>query len=266
MLIEHNVDPVHESALSLFYNLHIFQVNLPCKNVHSYGGLAIARVLWLFVARSVGPHWAYKSFANLNSALPFNNWPDPSVELMWAPPPEPPCTKQAHGDSTSTCRDALDGTRRCFCKSAFLWDAATGQCVKGRSQKGQKKKDSTCCIYAIDFGRPAEDVNLVAYIKRIVNEERLVDVIDPMIKKHTTSLDIDAMKAFGFLVMSCLEELRENRPSMKEISEEIAYIIGIVATTVEDNRLLQFVHRALKVVTYAPNIVCHAVRVVLHVT
>ncbi|KAI3705106.1 hypothetical protein L1987_75338 [Smallanthus sonchifolius] len=154
---------------------------------------------------------------------------------MWAPPPEPPCMKQAHCDSTSTCRDAHDGTRRCFCKSAFRWDAATGQCVK--DLKKARRKHTLLVASTLDFGRPIEDVNLVAYIKRIVNEERLVDVIDPMIKKHATWFDIDAMKAFGFLAMSCLEERRENRPSMKEISEEIAYIMGIVATTAEDDLL-----------------------------
>ncbi|KAI7732851.1 hypothetical protein M8C21_017326, partial [Ambrosia artemisiifolia] len=88
---------------------------------------------------------------------------------------------------------------------------------------------------AIDFGRPVEDVNLVAYAKRVVNEERLVDVIDPTLKKYAASLDIEAMKAFGFLAMSCLEERRENRPSMKEISEEIEYIMGVVANTADDN-------------------------------
>ncbi|KAK1409440.1 hypothetical protein QVD17_35966 [Tagetes erecta] len=81
---------------------------------------------------------------------------------------------------------------------------------------------------AIDFGRPADDVNLASYVKRIVNEERLVDVIDPILMKHAKSLDIDAMKAFGFLAISCLEERRENRPSMKEVSEEIEYIMGVV--------------------------------------
>lgn len=75
---------------------------------------------------------AYKSFVNLNSSLPFIKWPDPTVELTWALPPEPPCTKQAHCDSTSTCRNTPDGTQRCLCKSTFIWDAAAGQCVKGK--------------------------------------------------------------------------------------------------------------------------------------
>lgn len=74
---------------------------------------------------------AYKSFINLNSSLPFNKWPATAVELIWAPSPEPPCTTQIHCDSTSTCKDAHDGTRRCFCKSKFRWDASVGQCTKG---------------------------------------------------------------------------------------------------------------------------------------
>ncbi|KAJ9540176.1 hypothetical protein OSB04_026682 [Centaurea solstitialis] len=89
---------------------------------------------------------------------------------------------------------------------------------------------------AIDFNRPTNDVNLVAYVKRMVNEERLVDVIDPMLKKNASSLEVDAMKAFGFLAMSCLEERRENRPSMEDVSKEIEYIMGIVATVAEDPR------------------------------
>ncbi|CAL9184837.1 unnamed protein product [Musa hybrid cultivar] len=40
--------------------------------------------------------------------------------------------------------------------------------------------------------------------------------------------DLDTMKALGFLAMGCLEEKRQNRPSMKEVAEEIEYIINIL--------------------------------------
>ncbi|KAL4576299.1 hypothetical protein LXL04_012391 [Taraxacum kok-saghyz] len=439
---------------------------------------------------------AYSSFVNLNISLPISKWPDPGVELIWAPPPEPPCTSQGHCDSTSTCRDDHDGTRRCFCNPKFRWDANTGHCAKDLKKARAKRKsllaiticigviifltvvfaitmfirrqrikrarkrrarerqeivgstsgtgrssrifsnkeikkatsnfsstgllgvggfgevykgvldDGTpvavkcakleysksidqvlnevrilcqvnhknlvhllgCCVElkqpflvyefvsngslydhlhdlkkrpltwsqriaiahdtaqglaylhfsasppiyhrdvkssnilldermrakvadfglsrlaqsdathvttcaqgtlgyldpdyywnyqltdksdvysfgvllleiltcqrAIDFNRPTDDVNLVAYIKRIVNEERLVDAIDPSLKINVTPLEIDAMKALGFLAMSCLEERRENRPSMKEASEEIEYIMGIITTTLDDH-------------------------------
>ncbi|XP_024973863.1 wall-associated receptor kinase-like 20 [Cynara cardunculus var. scolymus] len=438
---------------------------------------------------------AYTSFVNLNISLPISRWPDPAVELMWVLPLEPPCVTQAQCDSTSTCRDAQDGGRRCFCNHKFRWDAIAGRCASdfkkvrskrimivatticcvgiiimlavfamticvrrqrvkaarqrlsrereeivgasggGRSSKIFTSKEikkatnnfsstgllgvggfgevykgvlddgttvavkcaklgntksvdqvlnevrilcqvnhknlvhllgccvelqqpflvyeyipngslfdhlhdrnkqpltwsqrltiahdtaeglaylhfsasppiyhrdvkasnillddkmkakvadfglsrlahsdvthvTTCaqgtlgyldpdyywnyqltdksdvysfgvllleiltCQKAIDFNRPTNDVNLVTYVKRIVSEERLVDVIDPILKKRATLLDFDAMKAFGFLAMSCLEERRENRPSMEEVSEEIEYIMGIVATMVDDH-------------------------------
>ncbi|MBA0780846.1 hypothetical protein Gotri_004900, partial [Gossypium trilobum] len=80
---------------------------------------------------------------------------------------------------------------------------------------------------AIDFNRDADDVNLAIYVKRMTDEEKLMDVIDPILKEKASPLEIDTMKALGFLALSCLEERRQNRPSMKEVTEEIEYIICI---------------------------------------
>ncbi|XP_074279742.1 wall-associated receptor kinase-like 20 [Silene latifolia] len=80
---------------------------------------------------------------------------------------------------------------------------------------------------AIDFNREADDVNLAMYVKRLVDEERLMDAIDPEIKNGASNIEQDTMKALGFLAIGCLEERRQNRPSMKEIAEEIEYIISI---------------------------------------
>ncbi|KAG4181368.1 hypothetical protein ERO13_A10G222900v2 [Gossypium hirsutum] len=80
---------------------------------------------------------------------------------------------------------------------------------------------------AIDFNRDADDVNLAIYVKRMTDEEKLMDVVDPILKEKASPLEIDTMKALGFLALSCLEERRQNRPSMKEVTEEIEYIICI---------------------------------------
>ncbi|TYI62817.1 hypothetical protein E1A91_D10G273200v1 [Gossypium mustelinum] len=80
---------------------------------------------------------------------------------------------------------------------------------------------------AIDFNRDADDVNLAIYVKRMTDEEKLMDVIDPILKEKASPLEIDTMKALGFLALSCLEERRQSRPSMKEVTEEIEYIICI---------------------------------------
>ncbi|XP_059287504.1 wall-associated receptor kinase-like 20 [Lycium ferocissimum] len=80
---------------------------------------------------------------------------------------------------------------------------------------------------AIDFDREQDDVNLAVYVARLVEEERIMDAVDPALKEGATSLELETMKALGFLALSCLEERRQNRPSMKEVAEEIEYILTI---------------------------------------
>ncbi|XVE69242.1 hypothetical protein DITRI_Ditri09bG0136600 [Diplodiscus trichospermus] len=80
---------------------------------------------------------------------------------------------------------------------------------------------------AIDFNRDSDDVNLAVYVKRMADEEKLIDVIDPILREKASSLELDTMKALGFLALSCLEERRQHRPSMKEVTEEIEYIICV---------------------------------------
>lgn len=84
----------------------------------------------------------------------------------------------------------------------------------------------------IDFNRGEEDVNLVVYMKRVMKEERLIDAVDPVIKEGASKLDLETMKALGFLAESCLDVQRQNRPSMKEVADEIEYMIGIVTSDV----------------------------------
>ncbi|PKU68027.1 wall-associated receptor kinase-like 20 [Dendrobium catenatum] len=88
---------------------------------------------------------------------------------------------------------------------------------------------------AIDFGRGPEDANLAVYVQQRVDEERLMDVVDEKLKAAASQVELDSMKALGFLAMGCLEEKRQNRPSMKEVYEEIEYIISIVDGSVAGN-------------------------------
>ena len=82
---------------------------------------------------------------------------------------------------------------------------------------------------AIDFGRGEDDVNLAVHVQRAADEERLLDMVDPAMKSRATQLELDTMKALGFLALGCLEDRRQNRPSMKEVADEIEYIINIEA-------------------------------------
>ncbi|KMZ60451.1 Protein kinase-related protein [Zostera marina] len=82
---------------------------------------------------------------------------------------------------------------------------------------------------AIDFNREEEDVNLVMCVQRCMEEGRMMDVVDPHLVEGATQLEFETIGALAFLAVSCLEERRQNRPSMKEVAEEIDYIINLEA-------------------------------------
>ncbi|PON59906.1 Wall-associated receptor kinase [Parasponia andersonii] len=83
---------------------------------------------------------------------------------------------------------------------------------------------------AIDFNREEEDVNLVVYVKRMIKEERLMEAVDPALKEGSSNIELETMKALGLLGATCLNEQRQNRPSMKEVADEIEYLISIITS------------------------------------
>ncbi|XP_050238146.1 wall-associated receptor kinase-like 20 [Mercurialis annua] len=85
---------------------------------------------------------------------------------------------------------------------------------------------------AIDFSREEEDVNLVVYMKKVIEEDRIADAIDPSLKESASKMELEMMKALGTLAAACLDEKRQNRPSMKEVADEIEYIINITEAKV----------------------------------
>lgn len=88
---------------------------------------------------------------------------------------------------------------------------------------------------AIDFNRAEDDVNLAVYVQRMVEEEKLMETVDPVLKEKASELDQETIKALAFLAVGCLEERRQNRPSMKEVAEEIEYIISIAKADTAKN-------------------------------
>jgi serine/threonine protein kinase len=89
---------------------------------------------------------------------------------------------------------------------------------------------------AIDFSRAPDDINLREYIQGLVNEERIMEAVDPTIMMGATQVDLDSMVALGLLALSCLEERRQNRPSMKEVAEEIEFIISLLSASVDQSQ------------------------------
>ncbi|ESW12467.1 hypothetical protein PHAVU_008G115500 [Phaseolus vulgaris] len=81
---------------------------------------------------------------------------------------------------------------------------------------------------AIDFNREEESVNLAMYGKRKMVEEKLMDVVDPFLKEGASDLELETMKSLGYLAVSCLDDQRQKRPSMKEVADEIEYLIKVI--------------------------------------
>lgn len=96
---------------------------------------------------------------------------------------------------------------------------------------------------AIDFNREEESVNLVVYMKRIMSEEKLMEAIDPiLINKDragtgagASKVELETMQAIANLAAGCIDDKRQNRPSMKEVADEIDYIIGILVANNNNN-------------------------------
>ncbi|KDP44885.1 hypothetical protein JCGZ_01385 [Jatropha curcas] len=81
---------------------------------------------------------------------------------------------------------------------------------------------------AVDFSRREDDVNLVSYVRTMMKEEKLMEVIDRRLKEKASSVELESMKELALLALDCLEDKRENRPSMKEAAEDIEYMLNFV--------------------------------------
>ncbi|KAK9668738.1 hypothetical protein RND81_13G082600 [Saponaria officinalis] len=81
---------------------------------------------------------------------------------------------------------------------------------------------------AIDFSREVDDVSLVGYMRRLANQDMLMDAIDPFLKDRANKVELESMKAIGSMAMACMEDQRHNRPSMRDIAEEIEYMLGMI--------------------------------------
>ncbi|KAL2893937.1 Wall-associated receptor kinase-like 20 [Bienertia sinuspersici] len=81
---------------------------------------------------------------------------------------------------------------------------------------------------AIDFNREVEAVSLAAYIRKLVKTEKLMDAVDPVLKKGSSKSVLETMKTLGNLAITCLDDERHNRPSIREVTKDIDYMLHII--------------------------------------
>ncbi|KAH9329060.1 hypothetical protein KI387_001168 [Taxus chinensis] len=102
---------------------------------------------------------------------------------------------------------------------------------------------------AIDFAREPDFVNLAVYVVHKSGEGNVMDTVDRRLGENASQMVVDTINAVALLAVGCLQEKRQDRPGMKEVAEEIQYIISIneavaimgdneYATPLEDRPLL----------------------------
>lgn len=88
---------------------------------------------------------------------------------------------------------------------------------------------------AIDFSRGPDHVNLAVYVAEKSLEGKIMEAVDPLLIADSSQVVLDTTKAFTCLALGCLQEKRQDRPTMKEVAEELNYIINISQSSVEQN-------------------------------
>ncbi|KAJ4845193.1 hypothetical protein Tsubulata_044111 [Turnera subulata] len=194
---------------------------------------------------------AYQSFVNLNlKAVSLKKWPEPGVEIEWALPKEPIYPKCRPG---KPCKKPKKKTA-VFAGAAIAGVAVLVTVVVGiifykqhqRIRKAQKNlvRERKEMLNSKCSGKSARIFTGKEIAKAtnnfckdnligsggVLGEDRLMDDIDPVLKEGASKLELETMKALGSLAEACLDEKRQNRPSMKEVADEIEYIISITTS------------------------------------
>ncbi|CAD5330561.1 unnamed protein product [Arabidopsis thaliana] len=193
---------------------------------------------------------AYQSFVGLNPNKevppPGKKWPDTGLELQWALPKEPVCKTDVDcnlllGKSKCLPDPTSLGLKRCSCKKGLEWDPVNAICGKCRHGKHCKKKKKTVVFAGAAVAVVGVTLAIAVAViatkhshQKMMDQERLTECIDPLLKKTANKIDMQTIQQLGNLASACLNERRQNRPSMKEVADEIEYIINILSQEVTE--------------------------------
>ncbi|KAJ4978877.1 hypothetical protein NE237_009657 [Protea cynaroides] len=82
---------------------------------------------------------------------------------------------------------------------------------------------------AIDFSRDPNDVNLATYVTECANRGTVMEIIDRSLLGDEPSAEIMmCIKLFSDIALACLREKKVERPSMKDLVQELQCIAGIL--------------------------------------
>ncbi|KAJ9181484.1 hypothetical protein P3X46_009611 [Hevea brasiliensis] len=82
---------------------------------------------------------------------------------------------------------------------------------------------------AIDFSRDQDDVNLAIYVSQQAKNGTIMEVTDQrLLGKHPSGNILTSIKLFSELAFACLRERKADRPSMKDVVQQLECIVEIV--------------------------------------
>ncbi|GFY93458.1 protein kinase superfamily protein [Actinidia rufa] len=82
---------------------------------------------------------------------------------------------------------------------------------------------------AIDFSRDEDDVNLAAYVIQRANGGSIMEVVDrQLLGEEPPVKETTSVKLFSELALACLREKKGDRPSMKDVVQELQLIKEMV--------------------------------------
>ncbi|CAL5350827.1 unnamed protein product [Camellia sinensis] len=91
---------------------------------------------------------------------------------------------------------------------------------------------------AIDFTRDQDDVNLAVYVSQRAHGDSIMEVVDQQCLGEEPHVKIvTSVKFFAELALACLREKKEDRPSMKDVVQELQYVSEILAQEEASNEM-----------------------------
>ncbi|KAL2554311.1 Wall-associated receptor kinase-like 20 [Forsythia ovata] len=88
----------------------------------------------------------------------------------------------------------------------------------------------------IDFSRDHEDVNLAIYVRQQVSSSSIMEVLDQhLVSEEPSAQKIASLKIFSELALACLREKKEERPSMKDVVQELQHITYMMCQEDQDS-------------------------------
>ncbi|KAG2329053.1 hypothetical protein Bca52824_000233 [Brassica carinata] len=186
---------------------------------------------------------AYQSYMNLDLTMPVSKWGEPAVEILWEAPREPVC--KIPGDCTDLVNSVCSvdpkslGQKRCLCKKGLQWDSVNAVCEVKRCAEGKKcKRRSNLPLIGGLAGGVGAILIAGGVMKMIISKQNrivagnqsLAEMIDPVILKGVTEVEMESMKELGDLAERCVKETRQSRPTMKAAAKEIESILQGLAS------------------------------------